>query len=224
MATAGYAFADTQKILEGIISSCGADKVCVQNQVFENEKLSLAFKSIARTSCSVRTYQACPDNNIPLGTQRISEAVWDRLKTFLPHYESYVQHEAAYNYSKNNALLGTQLVSFLETASLIKKTPTGDATIDRTVEQLVKGIFLVNNAFISTIPQVATSSTYDDQIHNRVTPLGSYLDRTPDQLTHLVSEQLTSVTLVNTVNETTSVHSDVICATGQGRRENGQCQ
>lgn len=226
LATSGYGLANKQRIIENKAVQCGTDKLCMNENGRMDDSARQASFSMALNACASDVNPLCERENLfqVYGLTSLKASDWRLIRTLYPGFEEKVLSSGQFNYSKENVLVGPSMSQFIRAYGEVNQNPSLSTQVNTLVSHMAQQIFTIARLSSNGFSEVGIGSNYTDVKSGQINPLGSNLDSTPNEYAQVVAGKFANQGIPSLFSQQTSARSDVICQTGHGRHENGQCQ
>jgi hypothetical protein len=226
LATSGYGLANKQRIIENKAMRCGTDKLCMNENGRADDSARQASFSMVLNACASDINSFCDRENLfqTYGLTPLKSSDWRLIRTLHPGFEERVLSSGQFNYTRENVLVGPSIAQFIRAFGEVNQNPSLSPQVNTLVSNMAQQIFTIARLSSNGFSEVGIGSNYTDLKSGQTNPLGSNLDSTPNEYAQVVAGKMVKQDIPSLFSHQTSGRSDVICATGQGRNENGQCQ
>jgi hypothetical protein len=229
LANAGHGFGESQAFIERLMVSCGQNKKCIADHIYQNGSYidQLLLSGLVSAPNSLNLSQDS------LKVHALTEQEMQALDVLAPSYKTLIASDPYFNYDIKNMRVGSNfrqyLKSYQEVMALTNIKGTATAAV---VQNLATGIIHLQSASFNSASKIANSLTFSELKKGVTENKGSWAAVTPEDYTleikahfNIWNPKLSSEYPQSLLEKSTATHtqSSVICKVGQRSDDGKNC-
>jgi hypothetical protein len=225
LANAGHGFGESQAFMEKIMQTCGQDKKCVADRIYQNGmNVEIMFNSgFASAQNALGNY------SLSSTARALTEQELGILDTLAPNFREKINQDPYFNKDIRNMRVGSNFAKFVNSFQQVMDLPSVKGTSTAGfVQNLASNILNLQRASYNSSNKIANNLAFRERQQGVAENQGTWVSATPEKYLQELKGHFKAhsphLQNGNAFSDLTHSQSGVICTTGKGSDTGQQCQ